>query len=193
RLSIPRDLSAQPQRRRALGIWLPVVGALLSLAAYFVYPVLVHAPHPRPRTATATPRPPLPNEAPLAPPLQTAAIGDTPSIPNDEAKPTPAEVHFIQLAIEGAISLPAVRRALERVRPALNTCYRRATELTGQSHPHKLHLALTIDERGHAQDPQVTNGTVSIADCVSHATDKFWSEPPTSGTVRVSTDLRFGS
>jgi hypothetical protein len=196
RISIAPEPAIQATPRRMTGIGLPLLGALLSLAAYVVYPYVMpprrHAAH---RTAASAP---VRAEASIAAPAPTftsaaAVSGSEPVHPISEVKPAPSEVHFLQLAIDGAISPAAVRSGLERIRPALSSCYRHASDLAEQTRIPKLHVTFTIDETGHPRDARLTSGPASVDECVSQAVDKFASTPATTGTASVSTDLRFGS
>jgi hypothetical protein len=121
---------------------------------------------------TATPRPP-----PRAEP----------------ALPLQATVQIQAVTVRGSLPTSLVRRAVERIRPQLASCYSRAAHAVGHNGFGELSVEVQIDERGRARNPHANGAALpQLNACVADAASKLVSEKaPDTGTVNASWKVAF--
>jgi hypothetical protein len=126
-----------------------------------------------------------------------AAVGGSRPTPRALAAAAPSAavsgVARVQaLEVRGALTAPVVRHAMEHVRHHWTECYVHVASVTGQIQFDPIHVALVIDEAGHARDLHITAPEpAALTACLSHAVRELTAEVPHTGTVSVLFDLDF--
>ena len=106
--------------------------------------------------------------------------------------PLAAAVNVESLNVRGSLAASNVRRALDRLRPSLASCYGQAAQQAGRNHFGRVQLAVTIDESGRVRSPRVQGGGLPGLDsCLTGVAGKLVTGAPDTGTVAASLVLRF--
>jgi hypothetical protein len=171
------------------------------------------APARRPSLAkvAATPAP-LIEETPLAP--ATLPIEPPPSpvvVPPKSSSPAPtslppapvvqappplwttSRVTVAALRVRGSLPDDDVRRAVERILPAMQICYRTSSRAASRSPAATVHLTLAIDDSRRATGVHAESaGWTTLAACTATAFDSLRVQnSPDVGDVQVALDLAF--
>jgi serine/threonine-protein kinase len=134
-----------------------------------------HEPPPLP------PPPPPPSPSPLPPP--PPAPPPTPS-----PRPTTARITLADLSVRGSLTSASIRRALDRVVPAIRACYAAATHP-----PAELRVRLEIDESQRARDVAIAGAPTELSRCVQRAFAGVRTDAaPDVGTEDVVLAVRYG-
>jgi serine/threonine-protein kinase len=111
----------------------------------------------------------------------------------EPALPLQATVQIQGVAVRGSLPTSLVRRAVERIRPQLASCYSRAAHAAGHNGFGELSVEVQIDERGRARNPHANGAALpQLNACVADAASKLVSEKaPDTGTVNASWKVAF--
>lgn len=170
----------------------------------FVLRPQLEAP-PAPETAPepeATPEPPPPaGEAPPAPSAtansERPAAARSPIVPLPEAPrstapkplaplPEKAAPRSYDVQVKGSLATSQVKRGIERVASATQSCYRAALEAS-PSALGELSVEVVIDERGRARSARVTGAAPSgLKRCLENVALRITAAPPDTGTVTAT-------
>jgi eukaryotic-like serine/threonine-protein kinase len=142
-------------------------------------------------SAVAQQQPPQPSVQ-TEPPL-TKPIAPLPQ----PVKPTPvitkAKLAVSDFSVRGSLTPAVVRRALDRVTPAVTACYGPAAIRAGRSPTVDVRAHFEIDESQLAHEIQIgATALPGLSDCVNHALAGVRTEaPPDVGTEDVAVLLKF--
>ena len=146
------------------------------------------------RTAESAP------PAPVARAQRPASIGYAP-LPSSPTptRPQPAKVWPLMAAasvdglqVKGPLGISSVRRGVDRLRPALASCYASMAERAGHNHFGREDVTLVIDETGRVRSPRVAGGLLPGLDvCVAGVASKLVTSAPDTGTATASLVLNF--
>jgi serine/threonine protein kinase len=169
-------------------------------------PLVVRA-QPEPPPAPEPPPPPAavePEELPSPPPSasksaaadveQRVATSRAPIAPLPEAPrtkpiaplPEKATPRFYEVQVKGSLATSQVRRGIERIQSATQSCYRAALSAK-PSALGELSLEVVIDERGRARTARVSGAAPgSLQRCLESAALRIAVPPPDTGTVTAT-------
>jgi hypothetical protein len=101
---------------------------------------------------------------------------------------TSAKLSLDALSVRGALTAAQVKRALDRVAPAVRACYGPAVTRAGTSPSVALRVRFEIDETQHARAIEVTGSDLAgLSACVERALATVRAEAaPDVGTVDVA-------
>jgi len=103
-----------------------------------------------------------------------------------------AATSIARLDVRGSLTATSVRRSVERVRPALASCYGQAARQRPTAELVSGELRFTIDETGHARSVTTTHAAVPALDeCLRSAIGRLVSRAPDTGRVQTVLQLRF--
>jgi serine/threonine-protein kinase len=128
-------------------------------------------------SAPAAPRSPI---TPLPEPARPAAPKPIAPLP-DKANPRVSEVQ-----VKGSLATSQVRRGIERIKGATESCYRAALAAR-PSTIGELDVEVVFDERGRARSARVAGAAPSsLQRCVESASLRIAVPPPDTGTVTAT-------
>jgi hypothetical protein len=136
-------------------------------------------------------------EPDATPPPEPPHPGVTPPTPNPTppARPlwTTAQVRLAGLRIRGALADDEVKNAVDRVMPALRTCYRTSARAALASPAVTARMSLAIDESRRATNVHAeAAGMPALAACAATAFEQLRvMTSPDTGGVTVTLDLAF--
>ncbi len=123
-----------------------------------------------------TPVAPTPAEVPTPPP-------PTPPPPPPPAPPPTIVTQITSVDVQGALSQAIVRRAVERVEPAVRQC--------APTTPQSVQVHFTIDESRRAQHVRASGATPTTG-CIIAALGGVWSDTaPDTGDAEVDVKIAF--
>jgi hypothetical protein len=118
--------------------------------------------------------------APLPEPARTATPKPIAPLP-DKANPRVSDVQ-----VKGSLATSQVRRGVERIQGATESCYRAALA-TRPSTLSELSVEVVFDERGRARSARVTGAAPSsLRSCVEKASLRIAVPPPDTGTITAT-------
>ena len=97
------------------------------------------------------------------------------------------------LSVRGSLTSAQIKRALDRVTPALRACYGPAATVAAKSPSVAIRARFEIDESQHAHSIQTAGGALpGLATCVSRALSDVRTEAaPDVGTVDITFVLQY--
>jgi hypothetical protein len=96
------------------------------------------------------------------------------------------------LRVKGPLGVATVRRGIERLRPALASCYADMAKRAGHNHFGRVDVSLVIDETGRVRSPHVAGGLLPGLDaCLAGVASKLVTSAPDTGTATASLVLSF--
>jgi uncharacterized membrane-anchored protein len=106
---------------------------------------------------------------------------------------TTSRVTVAALRVRGSLPDDDVRRAIERILPAMRTCYQTSARAANRSPAATVHLTLAIDDSRRATGVHAESaGWTALAACTSSAFDSLRVQnSPDVGDVAVVLDLAF--
>lgn len=106
--------------------------------------------------------------------------------------PLMAAANVESLNVRGSLAASSVRRGLERLKPALVSCYGQAAQQAGRNRFGRVQVSVTIDETGRVRAPHVKGGGLPGLDsCLTGVAGKLVTEVPDTGTVAASLVVNF--
>ena len=166
----------------AAGSGSAVVAPPPNVAAVSVTPTVVNEPAPRVEPAgpgSAAPTDLAPKKPVVAAPVDVGSLDATATIAS--------------LEVNGPLPTSVVRRSVERVLPALRTCYRTAAKAGNKTPAANLTVSFEVDESAAAVSVSA-NGTSfgSLASCAKGAIGRLQTQQaPDVGTVNVVVAISF--
>ena len=166
-------------------------------------------PTPPATTAAATqpasaPPPPETAPPPTAPPVvakpDPLPVPKTPDVVPPKPVPAPtvkvgsldATPVIASLDVTGPLPSSVVRRAVERVLPALRTCYRAAAKASKSTPPVTLSLSFEVDESSSATSVSAGASFGTLSSCAKSAIGRVQTQTaPDVGTVHVAASISF--
>lgn len=137
-------------------------------------------------TAPVVQRPASIAYAPL--PVQPSAARPQPA----KVWPLMAAANLDQLQVKGPLGMSSVRRGVERLRPALASCYASMAQRAGHNHFGHVDVTLVIDETGRVRSPRVAGGLLPGLDaCLAGVASKLVTSAPDTGTATATLMLNF--
>ena len=114
-------------------------------------------------------------------------------VPPPRPLATSARVAIADLSARGPLTRTAVRRAIDRVVPALVACYRPAATRAQRSPTIELRVRFVIDESQNARDISIASDPLpGLAGCATHALLGLHTEvAPDVGVEDVTFALQF--
>ncbi len=142
---------------------------------------------------------------PVTPPPPTVPIESPPVVPPTPALPRPpvvavtpplwttATVRVASLVVRGSLADADVRRAIERLLPAVQDCYRQTARAASRSPAATVHLTLAVDNTRRASAIQAASTNwPQLAACVGTAARALRTQSaPDVGDAAVVVDLAF--
>ncbi len=151
-------------------------------------PAIVATPAvvPKETIRVEPPNPGAGSAAPIAPkPVKPAVV----NVGSLDATPAIAS-----LDVNGPLPSSVVRRGVERILPALRTCYRTAAKASGMTPAVSVSLSFEIDESGAASGVSARGAANlgTLATCVRGAVSRLnTQQAPDVGTVNVTAAISF--
>ncbi|MEO8551396.1 MAG: protein kinase [Kofleriaceae bacterium] len=156
---------------------------------------------------TKPPQPAPPTPEPTAEPASTPSIAASIAVPIVTQEPVPmpptshalpppvwttADVTIEDLHVLGSLTDGDVRRGVERVMPALRTCYQTTARTSARSPAATVLVGLAIDDARHATNIRATGEWAQLATCVRGALDQVRTQSaPDVGDVETTFRLGF--
>jgi serine/threonine-protein kinase len=138
-----------------------------------------------------TPTPP-PDAMPEAP---VAIVAPAPHRPEPAAPPPVFDAHaaIAALTVHGSLSNAEIRRAVERVIPELQACYRTVARAARRNATATVHASLVIDDTRRPTEIRASQASwPELANCAGSALRSVRTNiAPDVGTVEVSLDVSF--
>jgi len=154
-----------------------------------------------PGSASAAPAPVATSPVePAPPPAPTPVAPPVPAAPKPLPKPAVVDVgsmdatpSIASLDVNGPLPSSVVRRAVERVLPALRACYRTAANAQRKTLPVSLSLSFEIDENSSATNVATSGASFgSLATCARTAMVRLQTQQaPDVGTAHVVVSIKF--
>ncbi|MEO8554845.1 MAG: hypothetical protein ABI678_32930, partial [Kofleriaceae bacterium] len=151
--------------------------------------IVVAAAEPPPAPVEAI-EPPVVEPAPVVvvapPPPPVVAPPVLPPAPKPVA--TSARLVIEHLSVRGALTVAQVKRAVDRVSPAIRACYGPAASRAKHSPELAIHVRFELDENTRAHSIQAGEAALAgVAGCVQRAVaDVRAEQPPDVGSVDVT-------
>jgi hypothetical protein len=123
--------------------------------------------------------------------LQPAKVGSAHPQPAT-LWPLMAAANVDSLQVKGPVGIASVRRGVERLRPALASCYASMAERAGHNHFGRVDVSVVIDEAGRVRAPHVTGGLLPGLDsCLAGVASKLVTSAPDTGRATATLALNF--
>jgi serine/threonine protein kinase len=165
------------------------------------HPAIARAPvvvavEPSPPPSPSPPPPPSPSPSPSPPPSPSPSPPSpvaTVPVPPPRPLATSARVAIADVSARGSLTTLAVRRAIDRVVPALRACYGPAATRAQRSPTVEMRVRLVIDESQGARDISFASDPLpGLAACAAHALHGLHAEAaPDVGVEDVTFALQF--